>query len=84
MACLCCLISIKNFSFSINPDDGYKITCFDDDPFRIDGRILETTCQESIGLVEGVRDELLRWHIRQPVLANMTALGNRSLRWTFL
>ncbi|KAK9234982.1 hypothetical protein V1525DRAFT_349180 [Lipomyces kononenkoae] len=71
-----------SFSFSINPDDGYKITCFDDDPFRIDGRVLESTCQESIGL-EGVRDELLRWHFRQAVLANMRGAGEPLFEMDF-
>ncbi|KAK9316877.1 hypothetical protein V1522DRAFT_434347 [Lipomyces starkeyi] len=30
-----------DFGFSVNPDDGYKITCFDGDPFGKDGRVLE-------------------------------------------
>ncbi|KAK9367777.1 hypothetical protein V1509DRAFT_565978 [Lipomyces kononenkoae] len=63
-----------SFSFSINPDDGYKIICFDEDDFGIDGRILESSSQESSGPA-GVRDELLRWHFRQAVLANMRGAG---------
>ncbi|KAK9246513.1 hypothetical protein V1506DRAFT_553020 [Lipomyces tetrasporus] len=34
------------FDFSVNPDDGYKISCFDTDPFRIDGKILDPICRD--------------------------------------
>ncbi|KAJ8100511.1 hypothetical protein POJ06DRAFT_295476 [Lipomyces tetrasporus] len=63
-----------SFSFSINPDDGYKITCFDEDSFRIDGKILDPICRESSGEA-GARDNLLRWHFRQAVLANNNMRG---------
>ncbi|KAK9358818.1 HNH endonuclease-domain-containing protein [Lipomyces starkeyi] len=60
------------FYFSINPDDGYKITCFDEDNSRIDGKYLTL-----------VRDELLRWHFRQAVLANMRVAGEPSFETDF-
>ncbi|KAK9243143.1 hypothetical protein V1506DRAFT_555613 [Lipomyces tetrasporus] len=58
-----------SFSFSINPDDNYKVISFDD-PFRIDGRVLDPNCRATNN-EGGVRDELLRWHFRQAVLGNM-------------
>ncbi|KAJ8103466.1 HNH endonuclease-domain-containing protein [Lipomyces tetrasporus] len=70
------------FDFSINPDDGYKITCFDNNPSGIDGRMLDTICRESRG-EEGARDELLRWHFRQAVLANMRGSGEPSFEMDF-
>ncbi|KAK9327481.1 HNH endonuclease-domain-containing protein [Lipomyces starkeyi] len=70
------------FDFSVNPDDGYKITCFDTDPFRIGGRILDPICRDPNG--EGaVIDELLRWHFRQAVLANMRGAGEPSFEMDF-
>ncbi|KAJ8098443.1 HNH endonuclease-domain-containing protein [Lipomyces tetrasporus] len=65
------------FDFSVNPDDGYKIICFDRDPFKIGGSILDPICRDPSG--EGaVRVELLRWHFRQAVLANMRGAGEPS------
>ncbi|KAK9326103.1 HNH endonuclease-domain-containing protein, partial [Lipomyces orientalis] len=74
--------NFDGFDFSVNPDDGYKITCFDKDPFKIDGRILDPICRESNG-EEGARDELLRWHFRQAVLANMRGAGEPSFEMDF-
>ncbi|KAK9482430.1 hypothetical protein V1527DRAFT_499137 [Lipomyces starkeyi] len=74
--------NFDGFGFAINPDDGYKITCFDKDPFRIDGRILDPICGIPNG-EDGVRDELLRWHFRQAVLANMRAAGEPSFEMDF-
>ncbi|KAK9489459.1 hypothetical protein V1508DRAFT_407059 [Lipomyces doorenjongii] len=34
-----------DFGFAVNPDDGFKITCFDGDPLGIDGRILDPICR---------------------------------------
>ncbi|KAK9489626.1 HNH endonuclease-domain-containing protein [Lipomyces doorenjongii] len=68
--------------FSINPDDGYKITCFDKDPFEIDGRILDPICREPNGK-DSASDELLRWHFRQAVLANMRGAGEPSFEMDF-
>ncbi|KAK9322747.1 hypothetical protein V1517DRAFT_367386 [Lipomyces orientalis] len=60
--------SFDAFDFSVNPDDGYKTTCFDEDPFSIDGRTLDGICR-ILNDEKSVRDELLRWHFRQAVLA---------------
>ncbi|KAK9241663.1 HNH endonuclease-domain-containing protein [Lipomyces tetrasporus] len=70
------------FDFSINPDDGYKITCFDTDTFGIDGRTLDPNCRDHNN-EKGVRDELLRWHFRQTVLANMRGAGEPSFEMDF-
>ncbi|KAK9311259.1 hypothetical protein V1524DRAFT_371473 [Lipomyces starkeyi] len=74
--------NFDGFDFSVNPDDGYKITCFDKDPFRIDGRILDPICRNPNG-ADGARDELLRWHFRQAVLANMRGAGEPSFEMDF-
>ncbi|KAK9327507.1 hypothetical protein V1520DRAFT_314929 [Lipomyces starkeyi] len=63
-----------SFGFSINPDDGYKINCFDGDAFQIDGKTLDHVCRESSSEA-GARDILLQWHFRQVVLANMRGSG---------
>ncbi|KAK9243839.1 HNH endonuclease-domain-containing protein [Lipomyces tetrasporus] len=73
---------LDGFDFSINPDEGYKITCFDKDSFRIDGRILDPICRNPNG-DDGVRDELLRWHFRQAVLVNMRGAGEPSFEMDF-
>ncbi|KAK9324934.1 hypothetical protein V1517DRAFT_365763 [Lipomyces orientalis] len=64
--------SFDGFHFSINPDDGYKITCFDFNPFKIDG-----------SGADGARDTLLRWHFRQAVLANMRGAGEPIFEMDF-
>ncbi|KAK9242816.1 hypothetical protein V1506DRAFT_555841 [Lipomyces tetrasporus] len=69
-------------SFSINPDDGYKITYFDGDAFQIDGKTLDPVCRESSGEA-GARDVLLRWHFRQAVLANMRGAGEPIFQMDF-
>ncbi|KAK9234001.1 HNH endonuclease-domain-containing protein [Lipomyces kononenkoae] len=71
-----------SYRFSINPDDGYKITCFDLDAFNIGGRTLDPICRESESEV-GARDQLLRWHFRQAVLANMRGAGEPSFELDF-
>ncbi|KAK9329982.1 hypothetical protein V1520DRAFT_369953 [Lipomyces starkeyi] len=71
-----------SLDFSINPDDGYKITCFDADTFRIDGRVLDPICRNRADDL-GVRNELLRWHFRQAVLANMRGAGEPSFETDF-
>ncbi|KAK9329165.1 hypothetical protein V1520DRAFT_311546 [Lipomyces starkeyi] len=68
--------------FSVNPDDGYKITCFDTDPFSIDGRILDPICRDP-NSADSARNELLRWHFRQAVLANMRGAGEPSFEMDF-
>ncbi|KAK9240835.1 HNH endonuclease-domain-containing protein [Lipomyces kononenkoae] len=62
------------FLFSVNPDDGYKITCFDGDPLGIDGKILDPICRDPND-ERSANDELLRWHFRQAALANMKGTG---------
>ncbi|KAK9427202.1 HNH endonuclease-domain-containing protein [Lipomyces doorenjongii] len=63
-----------NFSFSINPDDDYRIVTFGSDPFGVGGRLLDPVCRDLTD-VRSARDELLRWHFRQAVLANMRGSG---------
>ncbi|KAK9487886.1 HNH endonuclease-domain-containing protein [Lipomyces starkeyi] len=58
------------FKFSIDPDDDYKITCFSIDMDGIDGRTLDPVCRDQMD-ERRVIDELLRWHFRQAILANM-------------
>ncbi|KMU75760.1 hypothetical protein CISG_05157 [Coccidioides immitis RMSCC 3703] len=62
------------YLFSINPDDGYKIISFFPDDMTIDGRILDPVCRDPTD-PNHVSDELLRWHFRQSVLANMRGAG---------
>ncbi|KAK9318733.1 HNH endonuclease-domain-containing protein [Lipomyces orientalis] len=63
-----------NFSISINPDDGHRIVTFLDDLFNVGGRQLDPVCRDPNN-EKSVRDELLRWHFRQAVLANMRGAG---------
>ncbi|KAK6350054.1 hypothetical protein TWF696_006303 [Orbilia brochopaga] len=59
---------------SVNPDDGYKIFCFSRDNLGVDGRILDPVCLDP-NSEHCVPDQLLRWHFRQSVLANMRGDG---------
>jgi hypothetical protein len=54
--------------------DDYKIICFKPDPFGLDGKQLDPICRDQND-IRSVRDELLRWHFRQAVLANMKGAG---------
>ncbi|KAK9359437.1 hypothetical protein V1504DRAFT_492974 [Lipomyces starkeyi] len=72
--------NFDGFDFSVNPDDGYKVICFDKDPFGIGGGILDPICRNG---EDGARDELLRWHFRQAVLANMRGAGEPSFEMDF-
>jgi hypothetical protein len=47
---------------------------FDDDSMGLDGRILDPVCRDPANL-HRVSDQLLRWHFRQSVLANMRGAG---------
>jgi len=58
----------------VNPDDNYKIVAFDLDIRRLDGRILDPVCRNP-GDPHCVSDQLLRWHFRQSILANVRAAG---------
>ncbi|KAK9359996.1 hypothetical protein V1504DRAFT_440779 [Lipomyces starkeyi] len=55
---------------------------FDDDPFTVDGRILDPICRTP-NSERSVRDELLRWHFRQTVLANMRGTGEPGFELDF-
>ncbi|KAF8535463.1 HNH endonuclease-domain-containing protein [Trichophaea hybrida] len=59
---------------SVNPDDNYKIVVFTKDVFGVDGRALDTVCRDPAD-PHRVSDQLLRWHFRQSVLANMRGAG---------
>ncbi|KAH8147455.1 uncharacterized protein LAJ45_08612 [Morchella importuna] len=56
------------YEVSINPDDGYKIVCFLRDGDGIAGRHLDQRFRDD---PRRPVDQLLRWHFRQAVLANM-------------
>jgi len=47
---------------------------FDDDIYGFDGRTLDYICRDPED-PHRVSDELLRWHFRQSVLANMRGAG---------
>ncbi|KAL1860062.1 hypothetical protein Plec18170_002011 [Paecilomyces lecythidis] len=64
----------NNYLIGINPKDGYKITCFAPDNMNLDGRILDPACRNPMD-PRRVSDELLEWHFRQCVLANMKGAG---------
>ncbi|KAK9236286.1 hypothetical protein V1525DRAFT_407358 [Lipomyces kononenkoae] len=49
-------MQFDSLSFTIDPNDNYKITCFSEDHDEIDGRFLDPSW---------VIDEFLRWHFRQ-------------------
>ncbi|KAK9260269.1 hypothetical protein V1519DRAFT_492809 [Lipomyces tetrasporus] len=53
-----------------------------DDNFRIDGGTLDPICRDHCN-EKAVRDELLRWHFRQAVLANMRGAGEPSFEMDF-
>lgn len=62
------------YLISVNPDDGYKVVVFGYDIFGYDGRILDPVCRNPTD-PNSVSDELLRWHFRQSVLANIRGVG---------
>ncbi|EEH22419.2 hypothetical protein PABG_04630 [Paracoccidioides brasiliensis Pb03] len=62
------------YLFSVNPDDGYKIVEFGPGSWGIDGCVLNPVCCDPT-TNSHVSDELLRWHFRQSVLANMRGAG---------
>ncbi|KAH0564723.1 hypothetical protein GP486_001885 [Trichoglossum hirsutum] len=61
-----------NYIVSINPDDGYKIVCFRWDLDGVAGGHLD---QEFLQHPHRPVDQLLRWHFRQAVFANMRGAG---------
>lgn len=78
------------YLFSVNPDvstliqgcpsyanksqDDYKIVSFGPDDWGIGGRVLDPVCRDPENL-HRVSDNILRWHFRQSVLANMRGAG---------
>ncbi|KAK9312207.1 hypothetical protein V1524DRAFT_439994 [Lipomyces starkeyi] len=70
------------FWFGIDHDDGYKITCFLEDTFGLDGRTLDLVAR-NLEDERSVRDELLRWHFLQAVLANMKRNGEPVFEFDF-
>ncbi|OJD21951.1 hypothetical protein ACJ73_06707 [Blastomyces percursus] len=56
----------NSYMLSINPDVNI---------LGVDGRILDPICRNPNGS-NSVSDEILRWHFRQAVLANMKGAGN--------
>ena len=59
-----------DYLISVNPDDDYKIVVFDIDMFGLDGRILDPVCRNP-GDPHYVPDEILAWHFKHSVLANV-------------
>ncbi|MCJ1386120.1 hypothetical protein MMC17_009245 [Xylographa soralifera] len=57
---------------SINPDDNYKLIWFTHDRNNLAGRYLD---QQFLNNPSRPVDQLLRWHFRQAVLANMRGVG---------
>ncbi|EEP82136.1 predicted protein [Uncinocarpus reesii 1704] len=71
-----------SYLLSINPDDGYKIISFGPDYLGVDGRILDPICRNPNDS-DRVSDEILRWHFRQAVLANMKGAGDPFFEFDF-
>ncbi|KAF8533552.1 HNH endonuclease-domain-containing protein [Trichophaea hybrida] len=61
-----------SYDISINPDDNYKIVCFGPDGNGIAGNHLD---QQLLQDPHRPVHQLLRWHFRQAVLANMRGAG---------
>ncbi|KAF2194976.1 hypothetical protein K469DRAFT_545534 [Zopfia rhizophila CBS 207.26] len=61
-----------SYAFSVNPDDNYKIVFFSFDPRNLSGKHLD---QRFLNDPQRPVDQLLRWHFRQAVLANMRGAG---------
>ncbi|KAK9312241.1 hypothetical protein V1522DRAFT_436298 [Lipomyces starkeyi] len=71
-----------NLSFSVNVHDDYKILTFNDDLLNIGGRQLYLVWRDP-NSEQNARDELLRWHFRQAVLANMRGDGEPIFEFDF-
>ncbi|KAH8154384.1 uncharacterized protein LAJ45_00911 [Morchella importuna] len=65
-------VLFDGYEVSINPDDGYKIVCFLRDSKGIAGKHLDERFR---GDPRRPVDDLLRWHFRQAVLANVRSVG---------
>ena len=62
--------------------DGYKVVVFDFDTFGIDGRVLGGVCWD-LSDPHRVSHELLRWHFKQLVFANIRGVGEPILSMIF-
>ncbi|KAH8710195.1 HNH endonuclease-domain-containing protein [Phaeosphaeriaceae sp. PMI808] len=69
-----------SYSFSINPDDNYKIVFFTFDARNLAGKHLDL---EFLNNPQRPVDQLLRWHFRQAVLANMRGAGEPRFEHDF-
>lgn len=55
--------------------NNYKIFCFGEDTYNVGGRILAQSARQPSNAQDRVSEDLLRWHFRQCVLANMKGAG---------
>ncbi|SPO02286.1 uncharacterized protein DNG_04959 [Cephalotrichum gorgonifer] len=62
--------------------DGYKIVVFDLDLDGLDGRVLDAACRRPDD-PHRVSDDVLRWHFRQSVLANVRGVGEPAFEDDF-
>ncbi|KAG0128092.1 hypothetical protein HOY82DRAFT_623024 [Tuber indicum] len=62
------------YLISVHPDDGYKVVVFDFDLYGYDGKTLDPVRRNPAD-THSVSDELLRWHFRQSVLADVRGAG---------
>jgi len=58
------------YDVTINPDDNYEVVCFNTDRKGVAGKHIDFGDDE-----RRPADQLLRWHFRQAVLANMRGVG---------
>jgi len=70
------------YMISVNPDDGYKVVVFGPDLLGYNGRVLDPVCRNPAD-PHRVSDQLLRWHFRQSVLANMRGEGGPLFEYNF-
>ncbi len=69
-----------SYELAINPDDNYKVVYFSRDGDGVAGRHLD---QEFVNNPQRPVDQLLRWHFRQAVLANMRGAGEPRFEHDF-
>ncbi|KAF8424373.1 hypothetical protein EV426DRAFT_574034 [Tirmania nivea] len=74
--------AFTQYLVSVNPDDNYKVVVFGLDLNGVDGKILDPVCRKPHD-PHRVCDQLLRWHFRQSVLANMRGAGEPILEHDF-
>lgn len=66
------------YLLSVNPDDGFKVVVFGTDDDGYDGRVLDPICRDPAD-PKCVSTQLLRWHFRQSVLANIRGAGEKAV-----